>query len=220
MVDCPDEGDPPAHQRRFYTTHANLVNPETGLTAELSLFWDMMFVPTCNDGTTAPGIYQLPFNFFNSREEAAQYEADLQPIEQWSNGRLYGQYDSCCGDVSDRVRLRLTVGAGCRGKEGDFSDCVCPARDFCTGDYAVAAFSKFGSTPDKIQLNVMSYGYKMADGSDAPVTMNEMAFLSESQLEQIDRVLTHDVQTKYFERRWGLRPELGNCTGCHPLTGP
>jgi hypothetical protein len=66
----------------------------------------------------------------------------------------------------------------------------------------------------------MSYGYKMADGSDAPVTMNEMAFLSESQLEQIDRVLTHDVQTKYFEGRWGLRPELGNCTGCHPLTGP
>ncbi|HUW83391.1 MAG TPA: hypothetical protein VMZ31_11400 [Phycisphaerae bacterium] len=219
MINCPEHGDdPPTNQRRFYTTHEHLINPETGLPAELSLFWDMFFVPTCIPGTMDTGVYQI---FFDSREEAAQYEADLQPIQEWSNGRLYRKTQACCGQAAQSVKLALTVAAGCQGAEGDFSDCVCPAEDFCTGDRVVRAFSRPGSTPDTIHLNVMSYGYPMADGSDVPDGMVGMPFLSKSQLEQIERVMDpdNDVETRYFPEKYGLRPQLGSCTACHDLVG-
>jgi hypothetical protein len=60
--------------RRFYEPHENLVNPETGETAELSLFWDQVFKPGC-----AAGCHEVPaqHHFFESREEAAQHEPDL-----------------------------------------------------------------------------------------------------------------------------------------------
>ena len=223
MIDPPYEGDPLPDQKRVYGTHANLVNPETNATSELSLFWDHVFKPGCN---------ATPNLFFNSREEAAQYEADLQPIQQWSNGRICLPFDSWCEDVyAPFTRLELTVASGCRGYAWDFTDCSyndcdCPVDVLYTGDPRVATFSKFGSTPDTIQLNVMSYGYPMADGSDSPrdildgvfllrVTVDGV-FLSESQLEQIDRVLTYDADTtKYFPGWTGKRPKLGDCTYCH-----
>jgi len=219
MIDCPEGGgDPPPNQRRFYTTHEHLINPETGQPAELSLFWDMFFVPSCVPGTMDTGVYQI---FFDSREEAAQYETGLQPIQEWSNGRLYRKTQACCGQAAQSMTLALTVAAGCQGAEGDFSDCVCPAEDFCTGDRAVRAFSRPGSTPDRIHLNLMSYGYPMADGSAVPDGTVEMTFLSESQLAQIKRVMDpdNDVETRYFPDKYGLRPQLGSCTACHDLVG-
>jgi hypothetical protein len=216
MIDYPAEGDPPPDQRRFYGPHEYLVNPETGQMAELSLFWDMFFVPVCPAGTMDTGIYQV---FFNSRAEAAQYEGDLEPIEQWGNGRFYRETQPSCGESAQITSLELTVGAGCRGVKGDFSDCVCPAQTFCTGDHAVRAFSRPGSSPDKIQINVMSYGYPMADGTDVPDGMVEKTFISESQIEQIERVMDpdNDVDNWYFPGTKGLRPKLGSCTACHDL---
>ncbi|GEM_PF-4811552 len=211
MINCPEEGPPQPGQQRFYRTHKNLVNPETGETAELSLFWDLVFKPICA-GVMDPGVYQL---FFQSREEAAMWEEDLQPIEQWSNGHLCRQGELCCENYSRSVRLQMTVGAGCRGVEDDFSDCICPAEDFCTGHWAMKAFSRFGSTPDTIQLNVMSYGYPMLDGSAVPQGMVEAEFVCQSQLEQIERVMAHDVDTFFFPGASGKRPSLGNCADCH-----
>jgi hypothetical protein len=209
MINCPAEGPPEPGQQRFYEPHPNLVNPETGEMAELSLFWDLVYKPLCF-GTMDPGVYCL---FFNSRQEAAKWEKDLQPIEQWSNGHLYGHGSMCCGNYGKSARLQLTVGTGCRGVEDDFSDCICPAQDFCTGHPGVAAFSRHGSTPDTIQLNVMSYGYPTVDGPPVEV---ESEFLCQSQLEQIDRVLTHDVDTFFFPGKSGMRPSLRNCSSCHP----
>ena len=211
MINCPEEGPPQPGQQRFYRTHENLVNPETGETAALSLFWDLVFKPIC-PGIMDPGVYHL---FFQSREEAAMWEEDLQPIEQWSNGHLCRQSDQCCENLSQSVRLQLTVGAGCRGVEDDFSDCICPADDFCTGHWAMAAFSRFGRTPDTIRLNVMSYGYPMLDGSSVPEGMVDPQFVCQSQLEQIDRVMTHDVDTFFFPDTSGKRPALGRCESCH-----
>ena len=209
MISCPAEGSPEPGQQRFYGPHANLVNPQTGEMAELSLFWDLVFKPICRPGTMDPGVYCL---FFNSRQEAAKWEKDLQPIEQWSNGHLCREGTKCCGNYAQSARLQLTVGTGCRGVEDDFSDCICPAQNFCTGHPEVAAFSRFGSTPDTIQLNVMSYGYPTIEG---PPVVVESEFLCQSQLEQIDRVLTHDVDTFFFPGKSGMRPSLRDCSGCH-----
>jgi len=216
MIDHPQgDDDPPIDQRRFYGPHEHLINPETGQMAELSLFWDMFFVPVC---TPDAGTFQL---FFDSRQEAAQYEDLLQPIEEWGNGRLYRKTQGSCGDPPGRARLELTVAAGCRGIKGDFTDCICPAETLCTGDRAVRAFSRPGSNPDTIHLNVMSYGYPMADGTDVPHDMVEMTFLSESQIGQIERVMDpgNEVDNRFFRRGKGLRPKLGSCTDCHDWVG-
>jgi hypothetical protein len=219
-----DWDDPPPDKRRYYTTHANLrnvepglpvdiINPDSGRTAELSLFWDMVFKPSYDGGDHV---------FFTSREAAAQWEADLQPIEQWGNVQMCW---TCCGaiphaapwwqPVAATVRLRHVVAAGCRGLEGDFGDCASAVQNLCTGDPGAQAFSRYGSTQSKIHVNVMSYWYKMTDGTDAPVEMIEDMFVSASQLEQIDRVMTHDVKTRFFPDIWGQRPQLGTCTSCH-----
>jgi hypothetical protein len=209
MIGSRDEGHPEPWERRFYTTHDALVDPETKQAAKLSLFWDLVFKPIFSMNTPTQHL------FFDDREEAAQWEADLQPIQEWSNGHLCLAADVCCGETSPSTRLELKVGAGCRGVEGDFSDCLVPAEPFCTGQPAVAAFSRPASDPDKIHLNVMSYGYRRPDGSKAPDDVVEMVFLSGSQLEQLDRVLTHDVETLY-PGRFGGRPEMGSCSRCHP----
>jgi hypothetical protein len=221
IVDPPPDDEPPEGQR-VYETHDNLVNPQTGETAELSLFWDLVFKPGCD---SSPHVY------FQSQAEAAQYDGQLQPIEQWLNGLFCVPYDSACAGVSSPfTTLELTVAAGCRGPARYYGWCsfgpgpgpllcISPVEVLYTGDPRVAAFSRFGQTPDKIQANVMSYGYDMADGSAAEDII-ERAFLCESQLEQIDRVLTYDVETKYFPGEYGLRPRLGDCTYCHDLAGP
>jgi hypothetical protein len=101
------------------------------------------------------------------------------------------------------------------GAEGGFSNCASSVQHICTGDPAARAFSRYGSDRNKIHTNVMAYWYQLTDGTYAPVEMVDNDFLSESQLEQIDRVLTYDVKSKYFPDKWGLRPQLGTCTDCH-----
>jgi hypothetical protein len=198
--------DPSPDLRRYYHTHASLVDVETGGTAGLSMFWDLVFAPTYNIATQSRQYF-----FFNSREEAAAWEEILQPIEQWGNGAYCFQTDGCCGLISKAIQLRLSVGAGCRGVRGDYSDCEWPAMDHCTGNPEVRAFSRYGSTPNKIQINVMSYGYQMIDGSNEPSDMVEMNFISESQIEQIERVLNHDhdIESFFFPGGYGKRPLLG-----------
>jgi hypothetical protein len=210
MIDPPTQGDPPPMQRRYYEPHENLVDVETGGMAPLSMFWDQVFAPVDFFGESCQRL------FFNSRWEAALWEQILQPIEQWGNGTLCGHGDDCCdAGLAKGVRMQMMVGAGCPGSYGSTTTCNCQAVPYCTGNPDLRAFSKIGSAPNRLQLNLMAYGYRMHDGTDTPAQMIEGRFLSESQLEQIDRVLIHDVQTKFFNSGWGRRPELGDCTTCH-----
>ena len=204
MIGAETGVDPSSGVRRYYGTHANLVDVETGETAGLSMFWDLVFAQLYNLATES-----WEYFFFNSREEAAVREEILQPIEQWGNGAYCPQGYACCGGITKNVRLHLSVGVGCRGDQGDYSDCDHPAMDYCTGKPSVRAFSRPGSTMKKIQINVMSYGYNMIDGSDVPADMVEMNFISESQVEQINRVLTHEIESKFFPGGYGKRPLLG-----------
>lgn len=57
----------------------------------------------------------------------------------------------------------------------------------------------------------------MADGTNVPGDIMEENFLSESQREQIDRVMNpdNDSVTKYFPEVTGMRPQLKTCEGCH-----
>ena len=211
MINPPPEGDPPLTQRRYYETHENLIDVETGAEAPLSMFWDQVFAPV-----GSPGGICLKL-FFDSREEAALWEEVLQPIEQWGNGSICRQDDGCCGaEAAKSVRLQIMVGAGCLGYYGFTENCECEAAPYCTGDPKLRAFSRPGSAPNRLFLNLMAYGYHMNDYSDVPEHTIEGRFLSQSQLEQIERVLIHDVETaKYFPGGWGHRPDLGSCTTCH-----
>jgi len=57
----------------------------------------------------------------------------------------------------------------------------------------------------------MAYYYPWADGTRIPYNVVENVFLSASQNEQIERVLTYDIATPYAGAAgpiYGLRPEL------------
>jgi len=191
--------------RRYYETTDRLLDPKTGDWADYSLFWDLVFAPSA-DGEHI---------FFHSRDAASAWEEVLQPIEQLRGGVLCRPEDPDCEESTSVTRLQMTVAAGCKGQERDFSDCDWPARNYYTGDSGVSALSRMGSTPETIQLNVMSYGYPWADGSNVGGGVVESVFLSQSQIEQIRRVLHHDVVTYDFDGMYGLRPTLGVCGRCH-----
>jgi hypothetical protein len=194
--------------RRYYETTDHLLNPETGQRADFSMFWDFVFKPGAD----------VEHRFFSSREAASAWEPDLQPIEQLEAGVICRRNDPLCEEQFDEVRLQMTVAAGCKGEGRDFTDCEYPPTTFFTGDPQLWSFSRFGSTPDTIQLNVMAYYYPWSDGSDLDYNVVEDVFLTPSQIEQIDRVLTYDVPTPYPGIDGpvkGLRPELNICNLCH-----
>jgi len=64
---------------------------------------------------------------------------------------------------------------------------------------------------------VMNYPYPMVDGTGEPYGFIEDTFISESQLEQIARVMLpdNDVATRYYPDMTGMRPQLRTCEGCH-----
>jgi hypothetical protein len=197
--------------RRWYEPHVNLWDVETDQMAPLSLFWDQVFRP--GTGLNPP----QPHLFFNSREEAAVYEEELQPISEWYNTYYFRPGQTLCGDFSVAVKASHYVGAGCLGGESYFGNCIHPVVRFCTADHEVRAFTQLANDPDRIRVNVMNYGYPMADGTDRPGDLVEGNFLSASQLEQIDRVMNpqNDVTTRYFPEMTGMRPQLRSCDLCH-----
>jgi len=200
--------DNSATQRRYYETTDRLWNPETQQWAEFSLFWDLVFGPD----------FDAAHQFFWSREAAAGWDGPLQPIEQHSTGVLCRRNDAGCDEAVDRVRLEMIVAAGCKGLPRGDNDCDYQPVTYYTGDPEVRAFSRDGSTPDTIQLNVMAYYYPGADGTRIPGDGVEDVFLSASQNEQIERVLTYDIATPYAGASgpiYGLRPELNACGLCH-----
>jgi len=205
LVGADDKPDP-TEIRRYYEPTDRVLDPETESNAPFSMFWDLVF-------STGGDLGRL---FFDSRESAAVWEPYLQPIEQWHNGALCHENDPLC-EPSSTVRLKMSVAAGCTGPDGSTSDCELPAQDYYTGDPEVAAFSRLGSTPDRIRWNLMSYGYNWADGTGVSSSVIESQFISPSQIEQVRRVLRHgnDVETYYFEGQMGLRPRLGVCFRCH-----
>lgn len=195
---------------RYYRPFEHLLNPKTGEEAVYGDFWDLVFEPSV-DGQ---------HRFFSSREAAAEAWL-LQPIEQLASGVLCRPYDPDCAVSSPVTTLQMTVASGCLGQPRDFSNCDYPPVNFYTGDPEVHGFSRFGSAPDKIHLNVMAYYYKWADGthpSPYPSGVVEDVFITRSQVEQIDRVLTWDIPTWFTSASgpiYGLRPELNICTKCH-----
>jgi hypothetical protein len=194
--------------RRYYAPFEHLLNPQTGGWAKYSDFWDLVFKPS------ATGEHL----FFHSRAAAAAEEPDLQPIEQLASGVICRPYDPDCAVASPVTLLQMTVAGGCKGQPRDFSDCDSPPVNFYTGDPEGASFSRFGSTPDTIELNVMAYYYPWADGTRLPGWVVEDVFLTRSQVEQIDRVMTWDIPTLYSyldHPIYGLRPELNLCSMCH-----
>ena len=192
--------------RRYYTPFEHLLNPETGGWAEYWDFWDLAFEPR-EDGQ---------HRFFGSREQAMQSEF-LQPIEQLASGVLCRPFDPDCAIVSPFTLLQMTVAAGCKGEPRDFSDCDYPPVNYYTGDPEVDGHSRWGSTPDTIQLNVMAYYYPWADGTHiggSDYWVVEDVYLKKSQVEQVDRVLADDIFTR-FSGVYGRRPELSLCRLCH-----
>lgn len=205
MIGAADKPDP-TQIRRYYEPTDRVLDVETGAIAPFSMFWDLVFSTGLDAGRL----------FFGSRESAATHEPFLQPIEQWHNGVVCDQNDPLC-EPSSVKRLKMSVAAGCTGPDGSTSDCDLPAVDYYTGDPEVSAFSRFGTTPDRIQWNLMSYGYHWADpGQTAPIGL-ESQFISPSQIEQVKRVLRcgNDVETYYFAGQYGQRPNLGVCQRCH-----
>jgi len=196
--------------RRYYRPFKHLLNPETDDWAVYGDFWDLVFEPRV-DGQ---------HRFFDSREEAAQ-AFFVQPIEQLQSGVLCRPYDPDCAVSSPVTTLKMTVASGCLGQPRDFSDCEYPPVNFYTGDPEVRGFSRFGSAPDKIHLNVMAYYYPFADGTEpSPLPSGEVegVFITQSQVEQIDRVMTYDIPTWFTSAAGpidGLRPELNLCSKCH-----
>ena len=211
IVTNPTKEQPLETIRRWYEPHENLVNVETGQMAPLSLFWDMVFRPGWVSGGPPQHL------FFNSRAEAAVYEDLLQPISEWRNAYYFRPGQISCNEGSSSTRVQHIVAAGCRGTSGYFGDCVHPFERYCTGHPEVRAFTRLAWNPDRIRVNVMNYGYLMADGTDVPYDLIESNFLSASQLEQIDRVMKpeYDVATRYFPEMTGMRPQLRSCEGCH-----
>jgi hypothetical protein len=205
LIGAADKPDP-TQIYRYYKPTDRVLDPETEEIAPFSMFWDLIF-STGNDTGR---------KFFDSRESAAVYEPTLQPIEQWHNGVLCRPYDPLC-ESSPVTRLKLSVAAGCIGPDGSTSNCEFSAQDYYTGEQEVAAFSRFGSIPDRIRWNIMSYGYNWADGTRVDSSIIESQFISKSQVEQVKRVLRrgNDVETYYFEGQMGLRPHLGVCFRCH-----
>lgn len=200
--------DNSATVRRYYETTDRLRNPETQQLAEFSLFWDLVFGPD----------FDAEHQFFWSREAATGWDGLLQPIEQLASGVLCRRNDAGCDEAVDRVRLEMIVAAGCKGLPRGDNDCDYQPVTYYTGDPEVRAFSRDGSTPDTIQLNVMAYYYPWADGTRIPGNVVEDVFLSASQNEQIERVLTYDIATPYTGASgpiYGLRPELNACGLCH-----
>jgi hypothetical protein len=211
IVTPPSDEVPLATIRRWYEPHANLWDVETNQMAPLSMFWDQVFRP----GPAPDGPQQ--HLFFNSREEAAAHEGALQPISEWYNTFYFRPGQILCGDFSSAMKVAHYVTAGCRGGPSYFGDCTYPVQRFCTADPQVRAFAQLAIDPDRIRVNVMNYGYPMADGTDRPYDLIEGNFLSASQIEQIDRVMKpeNDVTTRYFPEMTGMRPQLRTCEGCH-----
>lgn len=200
-------------------SNPNLKNPATGAPAKLADFWDLVYKPADLPPATTTNVY------FSSRAQAAGYpESSLRPIQgnsAWAQNPLgfacYGSLDNCPPAVPDRA-LRLAVPrtgfeyADCNQADPGYSQtCLCvsfpSACDILyTGDDGLKGLGLTlpGHTPSAPNLgaNVMSYNYD-------PGYTGDRWSLSDSQVEQVKRVLTYDVDSSWFAGARGKRPALG-----------
>ncbi len=200
-------------------TNANLKNPQTGGPAALADFWDLVYKPADLPPATAGNVY------FNSRAEAASYPGSslraIQGNAGWAQNPLgfacFDSLDNCPPVLSDRT-FRLAVPrsgaeyADCNQVEPAFSQqCLCVTNPAAcdvlfTGDSGLKGLGLTlpGHTPTapKLGANVMSYNYNPGYGGDQWA-------LSDSQVEQIKRVLKYETPSGWLAGVVGNRPQLG-----------
>ncbi|XXY46202.1 hypothetical protein WME91_40000 [Sorangium sp. So ce269] len=207
---------------------ANLMNPETGLPARLSDFWDLVYKPADLPPATAANVY------FSSRAQAAGYpQSSLRPIQgnsAWEADPLGYVCRTSLGDCPGQLdyTLRLAVPRSgndyynCNKAEPEFGlYCVCaldPSQCdiLYTGHPGLKGLGLAlpGHSPSSPNLgaNLMSYNYPRGpsiEPFEQPGFIGDRWALSESQLEQIKRVLTFDIGSASFPAVQGHRPRLG-----------
>jgi hypothetical protein len=161
------------------------------------MFWDLVYVPQ--------GSYN---HMFDDAASASNFETMLKPIQATGtpSSATTGWYCPS-GDGTRPCRLNMPPGAICM----QVSDSQTGTTQYCSGDRDLKGLA-LRQRDDTPAINVMSLGYA-PPMPDAPEVRRRPPTLSLSQIEQIKRVLTDDIDTPIRDARgqiiWGGRPRLG-----------
>jgi len=164
---------------------SNLLNPQTGAPATRSDFWDLVYQPGSSPQTN---------KFFGTRAAAAAVESQLLPIQtDAASGSICmaGVTPPCPTGTVDGT-LRIIVGTTSANQAA-----------YYTGSDALKGlgFVFTSGTPSR-GVNVMSYNYPPSPGASR-------FSVSASQIAQLKRVLSFDVNSGWFPNSTGRRPYLG-----------
>jgi hypothetical protein len=175
----------------------NVKDPSTGGAAPLSLFWDLVYAPS-----------QMMNVMFRNASDAAWFESSLIPIQATGTTQdLTAGWYCPSADVTRPCAAAAPPGTICLEVSASGGE----TRDYCSGDPELEGLA-LRLPDDSPTINVMSAGYRppVPDPSDVA---RRQPTLSLSQLQQIHRVLTSDIDTLIRDARGqviqGGRPRLG-----------
>jgi hypothetical protein len=175
----------------------NLEDPSTGGPGSLSLFWDLVYAPSATSNI-----------MFNNAADAASFESSLMPIQATATTTdLTSGWYCPSADASRSCDASAPAGTICL----QVSDPQGQTQNYCSGNPDLKGLG-LRLADDTPTVNVMGLGYRPPVPDPSDVTRRQPT-LSLSQVEQIQRVLTYDVDTPILDSTGqvitGGRPHLG-----------
>ncbi|HKQ68497.1 MAG TPA: FG-GAP-like repeat-containing protein [Polyangiaceae bacterium] len=176
---------------------SNLKDPEFGTGGSLALFWDLVYGSGASTKT-----------FFDSRSTAEPFVDTLRPIQASNtSGDLTAGWFCPSGKPNKACPPSAPAGLICI----KIQDSNTGPTDYCSGSPALQGLG-LRLRDDRPTFNVMSFGYA-APNPDPLDIQQRPPSISLSQVEQIARVLTFDIDTLVLDASGqvirGGRPRLG-----------